>query len=101
MAVNAFMARPTFLQKVLRRPSKKYATTEPTIEPTHPGPQRAKNLYSTKEELLRIAAELNREGRTDVEKSFGFIQVSRDKRPGPRHTYIYLVHSRMKRILLR
>lgn len=81
------MARPTFLQKVLRRPSKKYAGTISTTEPTHPAPQEpraSRDFHSTKEELLRIAAELNREGCIDIpcyhqEESCEFIQVSRDK----------------------
>lgn len=79
------MARPTFLQKVLRRPSKKYGSTS-TTELAHPDPQghQARDLHSTKGELLRIATELNREVCIDVpcyhqEKSCESMQVSRDK----------------------
>ncbi|KAG1831415.1 hypothetical protein F4604DRAFT_951725 [Suillus subluteus] len=63
------MARPTFLQKVLRRPSQKYATgTSRTASIKAPQAQEQPNtrdFHSTKGELLRIASELNREDPLD------------------------------------
>ncbi|KAG2053441.1 hypothetical protein BDR06DRAFT_1008598 [Suillus hirtellus] len=60
------MARPTFLQKVLRRPSQKYATGTSRAISTSKAPQPheqpyTRDFHSTKGELLRIASEFNHE----------------------------------------
>lgn len=63
------MARPTFLQKVLRRPSQKYATgtsrTASTKAPQAQEQPNTRDFHSTKGDLLRIASELNREDPLD------------------------------------
>lgn len=87
------MARPTFLQKVLRRPSQKYATGTSRAISTSKAPQpheqpHTRDFHSTKGELLRIASEFNHEDllhhndherrRSLPDESCAFIQVSYD-----------------------
>lgn len=62
VSIWPIMARPTFLQKVLRRPSQKYATGTSRKAQEQPN---TRDLHSTKGELLRIASELNREDLPD------------------------------------
>ncbi|KAG2345075.1 hypothetical protein BDR05DRAFT_147143 [Suillus weaverae] len=60
------MARPTFLQKVLRRPSQKYsAGAASTRAPQAQEQPHTRDFHSTKDELLRIASELKREDPLD------------------------------------
>jgi hypothetical protein len=83
------MARPTFLQKVLRRPSQKYATgasrTATSKAPQAQEQPHTRDFHSTKGELLRIASELNCEDPLDynredrrylLDESCEFLQVS-------------------------
>lgn len=65
------MARPTFFQKVLRRPSQKYATGSSRTATKAPQAQEqphTRDFHSTKGELLRIASELNCEDPLDYNR---------------------------------
>jgi hypothetical protein len=65
------MARPTFFQKVLRRPSQKYATGSSRTATKAPQAQEqphTRDFHSTKGELLRIASEFNCEDPLDYNR---------------------------------